>query len=407
MGQRNAIEVRDLEKSFRVPTHRVDTLKERALHPLRRIEYRQLHALRGISFNVAGGEFFGIVGRNGSGKTTLLKLLASIYRADGGSIKVAGPLSPFIELGVGFNPNMTARDNVLLNGVMLGLTPRQAHQRFDEVIEFAELEEFVEMKLKNYSSGMWVRLGFSLMIQADAEVLLIDEVLAVGDASFQKKCTDTFERLSKEGKTIVFVTHDMSAVQRFCDRAMLLDEGQVVEIGSAPEVAQRYLDINLPRHRPGADRAPSEAVDARIADVWVDDGTGGRAEMFARGERIYLNAVIQSEHGIEGPAVSFEFRNQEGIRVYASHAHEIGGPGGRLRAGERRHVRVSVENPLASGRYRINWALYRNGDPTDTVELATDPAGLTVTAKDAFMGVVELDPEWSVESDRAPDLARR
>ena len=160
------------------------------------------------------GEFFGIVGRNGSGKSTLLKCLAGIYGADTGRIEVVGRVSPFIELGVGFNPDLTARDNVVINAIMLGLSRREARRRFDEIIEFAELEEFVDLKLKNYSSGMSVRLGFSVAIQVDADVLLVDEVLAVGDASFQRKCFDEFDRLRAEKRTILFVTHDMNTVER-------------------------------------------------------------------------------------------------------------------------------------------------------------------------------------------------
>src|SRR4051794_11997261 len=186
------IEARGLRKTFRIPEQKVETLKERAVHPFARIEHRQLQALRDVSFDVHRGEFFGIVGRNGSGKSTLLKILAGIYRADRGDVRMAGRLSTFIELGVGFNPDLAARDNVLINGIMLGLSPREALRRFDEIIEFAELEDFVDLKLKNYSSGMHVRLAFSVMIQVDADILLIDEVLAVGDASFQQKCFDVF-----------------------------------------------------------------------------------------------------------------------------------------------------------------------------------------------------------------------
>ena len=180
----------------------------------------------GSSFDIHQGEFFGIVGRNGSGKSTLLKILASIYKADAGTIRMAGRLAPFIELGVGFNPDLTARENVTLNGVMMGLSQREARRRLDAVLDFAELEEFVDLKLKNYSSGMLVRLAFSVMIQAEADILLIDEVLAVGDAAFQQKCRDVFADMKDGGRTIVLVTHDMTAVQRYCHRAMLLDEGE-------------------------------------------------------------------------------------------------------------------------------------------------------------------------------------
>src|SRR5947209_17982647 len=239
-----AIRVTDLEKSFRIPKHQVQTLKERALHPLRRQEYNELDVLKGVSFSIDEGEFFGIVGRNGSGKSTLLKCLAEIYRADAGSIRVAGRISPFIELGVGFNPDLTARDNVILNAVMMGLTPREARARFDHIIAFAELEQFVELKLKNYSSGMQVRLAFSVMVQSGAEILLIDEVLAVGDAAFQQRCLDEFYRLRSEGKTIVLVTHDMAMVERFCHRALLLADGEILLSGDPTEVGRRYLELN-------------------------------------------------------------------------------------------------------------------------------------------------------------------
>jgi ABC-2 type transport system ATP-binding protein len=169
------------------------------VRPFAAREYRELQALDGVSFEIHKGEFFGIVGRNGSGKSTLLKLLASIYRADAGTIRMAGRLAPFIELGVGFNEELTARENVVLNGVMMGLTPREMQRRMDAVIEFAELEEFADLKLKNYSSGMMVRLAFSVMLEADADVLLIDEVLAVGDASFQQKCIDAFHEMKTAG----------------------------------------------------------------------------------------------------------------------------------------------------------------------------------------------------------------
>ncbi len=196
-----SIDVQGLSKSYMIPTQKRDTLKERAVRPFERAEYRRLQALDDVSFDVERGEFFGIVGRNGSGKSTLLKLLGSIYSADAGRIRIAGRVVPFIELGVGFNLELSAHDNVVLNGVMMGLTPREARRRFDEVIEFAELEEFSELKLKNYSSGMLVRLGFSLLTQVDADVLLIDEVLAVGDAAFQQKSFDAFSRLHREGRT--------------------------------------------------------------------------------------------------------------------------------------------------------------------------------------------------------------
>ena len=226
-----AIEVRGVDKTFRIPHNRADSIKERITHPLATREYRTLQALRGISFDVRRGEFFGIVGRNGSGKSTLLKIMASIYRADAGRIRVAGRLAPFIELGVGFNPEMTSRENVVLNGVLMGLSRQEARRRLDAVLDFAELREFSDLKLKNYSSGMMVRLAFSVMVQADADVMLIDEVLAVGDAAFAQKCTSVFRERREAGRTIVLVTHDMASVQAFCDRAILIHDSELQYTG--------------------------------------------------------------------------------------------------------------------------------------------------------------------------------
>src|SRR3954453_22896950 len=230
-GDPLAIQVEDLRKAFRIPTHRVDSFKERLGRPFSARDFRELHALDGISFDIRRGEFFGIVGRNGSGKSTLLKLLASIYRADAGTIRMAGRLAPFIELGVGFNPDLTARENVVLNGVMMGLTPQETRGRLDAVVSFAELEDFVDLKLKNYSSGMLVRLAFSLMLEVDADILLIDEVLAGGDAAFQQKCADAFYEMKKAGKTIVLVTHEMATVEEYCHRAMLISDGHIAHLG--------------------------------------------------------------------------------------------------------------------------------------------------------------------------------
>ena len=234
-----------VSKSFRLPTEQVSTLKEQVLHPTRRRRSEPLLALRDVSFEVGRGEVFGIVGRNGSGKSTLMKCLAVIYRAAACEMWLRGRMAPFIELGVGFNPDLTAHDNVLVNAVMLGLSPDEARARYDSIMDFAELHEFAELKLKNYSSGMQVRLAFSVMVHVDADLLLIDEVLAVGDAAFQQKCYDVLQRARDDGRTILLVTHDMEQVQRFCDRAMLLDRGRVVAIGEPRSVARQYTQLNF------------------------------------------------------------------------------------------------------------------------------------------------------------------
>src|SRR3954452_6312077 len=224
-----------------MPKEQMHTFKERALHPFKRTEFDRLHAVNGVSFTVPHGEFFGIVGRNGSGKSTLLKCLAGIYRIDSGAVYVNGRLSTFIELGVGFNPDLAARDNATLNAIMLGLSRRNAEERYQRILDFSELHEFEELKLKNYSSGMLVRLAFSVMIQAARHILLIDEVRAVGDAAFQQKCYDEFNRLRDERRTVLFVTHYIGSVQRFCVRALLLERGEMVMLDTPDVVANRYF----------------------------------------------------------------------------------------------------------------------------------------------------------------------
>jgi ABC-type polysaccharide/polyol phosphate transport system ATPase subunit len=233
-----AIEVSGVSKSFRIPHEQRTYFKEYFMHPWRRVAYERNDALRNVSFAVESGEFFGIVGPNGSGKSTLLRILAGIYVADRGSVRVNGLLSPFIELGVGFDLDLNARDNIRVNATLSGLTRQQLAAKFDEILEFAELERFVDQKLKNYSSGMLMRLAYSIAIQIPFNVLLLDEVLAVGDESFQQKCFATFDRFKEEGKTIVLVTHQLDLLSRFCDRVLSLEDGIVRAIGSPEDIVQ-------------------------------------------------------------------------------------------------------------------------------------------------------------------------
>ncbi len=351
-----AIEARGLEKSFRIPTHRVDSLKERLVRPFSGRDYRELRALDGISFEIHQGEFFGIVGRNGSGKSTLLKLLASIYRADAGTIRMAGRLAPFIELGVGFNVELTARENVVLNGVMMGLTPQETRNRLDAVIEFAELEEFVDLKLKNYSSGMLVRLAFSLMMEVDADILLIDEVLAVGDAAFQQKCADAFREMKAAGKTIVLVTHEMGTVEDYCHRAMLIDRGHIQHIGDPAEVGRRYVRLNFERGSEVGGGAAAGANDqVRLLDAWIEDAAGARLTNVEHGDEIRLRIELEVIHDIPGVEVGFIIANADGVGVFQFGTGVRDEDGStELAAGRRVRVSADVENPLAPGRYFVH-----------------------------------------------------
>ena len=236
----NAIEFRDVSKTFVVPHNRSLRLKEYFAQPFKERTSDHNEALKGVSATIPHGEFFGVIGHNGSGKSTLLKVLAGIYRSDSGSVRVDGFVSPFIELGVGFNPELSARDNIEINATLIGLTRSQIRERFDGILAFSGLERFVDQQLKNFSSGMLMRLAYAIAIQVPFEILLIDEVLAVGDVAFQEKCFETFRQMRREGKTVVFVSHNLDAVSTFCDRVMVLDHGESIGVGRPDEMIALY-----------------------------------------------------------------------------------------------------------------------------------------------------------------------
>jgi ABC-type polysaccharide/polyol phosphate transport system ATPase subunit len=365
-----AVVVDGVTKSFRLPHEQVHTLKERALHPLRRSGYDALRALRDVSFIVERGEFFGIVGRNGSGKSTLLKCLAGIYATDKGDIYVNGRMSTFIELGVGFNPDLPARDNVMINATMLGLSPREARRRFDAVIDFAELRDFTDLKLKNYSSGMMVRLAFSVMIQVDAEILLIDEVLAVGDASFQQKCFEEFERIKRSHSTVLFVTHDMGSVQRFCDRALLLEHGKVVDLGDPEHVGNRYLELNFSEQARAAEADEEQVVEptqpeieveleeptrygdgrAEIVEGWFEDADGRRTDVLPNGKQATFAARVRFHEDIEDPLIGLNLVNSH--RDHCLSASNVKGPKlGICKAGQELTFRITFACIFTPDRY--------------------------------------------------------
>jgi len=241
-----AISVKDIHKNFILPQHKNTSLKQAAVNIVRKNNVTTQKVLDGVSFDVYKGEFFGIVGRNGSGKSTLLKLIAGVYTPASGSIEMNGGLTPFIELGVGFNQELSGRDNVFLNGALLGYTRKQMEAMYDEIVEFAEIEEHMDKKLKNYSSGMQVRLAFSIAIKAKNDILIFDEVLAVGDEAFQKKCMAVFREYRKNKQTVILVTHSMENVTTLCSRALMLEDGKIVATGDVRKVAAAYQKSNLP-----------------------------------------------------------------------------------------------------------------------------------------------------------------
>jgi ABC-type polysaccharide/polyol phosphate transport system ATPase subunit len=381
--------VEAISKTFRLPHQHYSTLKERALHPLRRTEYDELHAVKDLSLEIGQGEFFGIVGRNGSGKSTLLKCVAGIYSVDRGRIAISGRLSPFIELGVGFNMDLTARDNVVINAIMLGLSRRAARARFDRVIEFAELEEFVDLKLKNYSSGMLVRLAFATAIQVDAEILLIDEVLAVGDAAFQQKCFEEFFRLKREGRTIVFVSHDMFSVERFCHRAMLMERGAMVQIGDPRTVARAYFKLNfgqLPHAAPAEKPADDETV---ITDAWFEAASGERVTSASQEERLSMCFEVRLAEDMVDPVFAATLRTEIGHTIIVARSDQHGERSGSFRSGESLVAKFDMPNWLTSSRYTLTPSLAREGTGEEAVALVEDMSSIMIHGA-ASGGIVEV-----------------
>ena len=400
-----AVVVDHLSKEFRLPFERTHTLKERALHPFRKGRFEPLAALQDVSFTVPQGEFFGIVGRNGSGKSTLLKCLAGIYRADTGSIGVAGRMSTFIELGVGFSPDLAAYDNVVTNAIMLGLTPREAAARFDRVLEFAELEEFVDLKIKNYSSGMLVRLAFSVAIEAEADVLLIDEVLAVGDAAFQQKCFDVFNRMREEGRTMLFVTHDMGMVERFCDRAMLLERGRMICIGEPHVVAQRYLELNFAdaaQTQPELGSSISGDGAATIQSVATLDEQDVPSESFMHGSTCRMRLHVLFNEEIVDPVVSVVVVNDRQQNVFAASNTTRHLADERFEAGEVAQVDVRFEVVLAPGRYHVSAVVSRPGTTFDIMHRVERVTSFMVLNPTATGGLVDLPFEFEVRHAAEP-----
>jgi ABC-type polysaccharide/polyol phosphate transport system ATPase subunit len=403
------IEVRGVDKTFRIPSRQLDTAAQRLAHPFRGSRYRELRALRGVSFDVRRGEFFGVVGRNGSGKSTLLKVLASIYRPDGGRVRMAGRLAPFIELGVGFNVDLTARENVALNGVMMGLGRREAGRKLDSVLEFAELREFVDLKLKNYSSGMLVRLAFAVMVEADADIMLVDEVLAVGDASFAQKCMDVFREKRRAGRTLVLVTHDMATVQGFCDRAMLIHDGEVRYLGEPEETALRYYRLNFADHDghdPASRGASVPDVNVKVVDMWLENEAGERIENVEQGAPIGFNVVFEARRELARPVFNFHFVNAGGAWVFgfSKRVASEGGKPERVAPGERVRISGTISNRLVPGRYFVDCWISRDraeGDVAlhtltlmDFFVYGTKPGPGTVSVRADLDAVVE--PEQGV-----------
>jgi ABC-2 type transport system ATP-binding protein len=356
-GQNLAIDVKNVSKTFKLPHEKYSSVKSIFINFYKRKRTFELqHALKDVSFDIKKGEFFGIVGRNGSGKSTLLKLLAGIYTPTHGKITVNGSLTPFIELGVGFNPELTGRENVYLNGALLGFNRKEMRAMYKDIVEFAELEKFMDQKLKNYSSGMQVRLAFSIAIRAQSDILLLDEVLAVGDGAFQQKCYDHFSELKRQRKTIILVSHSMDIIERYCNKAMLVDGGKVKRIGSSAEIASMYNDMFLQEeiahfkeHRSN-ERSAYNGIRIISSDI-IQNGSA-KSEINAS-EDFEVRVKIKAEKPISNLNLGVNIKNRDRIMVIsAGSEHQIEGI--NLKSNQSQIISFKFKNVLVDGLYSLN-----------------------------------------------------
>lgn len=387
------IDVDHVEKVFRIPHEKRTTVFEALTGLLRPTQYETFPALKDVFFSVEEGEMFGIIGENGSGKSTLLKLLARIMRPTRGSVRVHRKVTPFLELGVGFNPDFTAVENIRTYATIMGLSKREIEGRVDDILDFAGLERFRDAKLKNFSSGMQVRLAFSTAIQTDPAVLLMDEVLAVGDMEFQQKCLDVLNRYRKEGVTIVFVSHDLGSVRRFCDRTLLLRHGEQVALGETGEVIDRYVYGQAEESPKGAEEPETRWGDRKVEITGVTflDKFGSEGVRFNSFDPMTVRIFYDAHERIPDPVFGIALYSEEGVHLYGTNTELKGISLGSLEGKGRIDLRVG-KMPMLAGRFFLTVAVHaHNQQPYDWHDrkYAFD---VIPTGRDA--GIVDIPCTW-------------
>jgi len=352
------IKVEHVAKIFKLPHEKHSSIKSTLISKFRKgnNSYERQIVLNDVSFEIKRGEFFGIVGRNGSGKSTLLKMLAGIYTPSEGSIQVNGKLTPFIELGVGFNPELTGRENVYLNGALLGFNRREMDEMYQDIVDFSEIEKFMDQKLKNYSSGMQVRLAFSIAIRAKSDILLLDEVLAVGDAAFQRKCFDYFMDLKKNKQTVILVTHDMSAVRQYCDRAVMIEKGKVVHSGEPDVVAQKYQRM-FSDELDKSSETPKSNQNKTELNRWGEGGLiTDKASVSVSDEEVTISTIYKANTSLKAPIYGFTVHGPGGTNVLEANTQRQRVKTTAVTNGDVITLTWRIPNIFASGTYNISTA---------------------------------------------------
>jgi len=385
-----AVSIKGIHKDFILPQSKNSTFKQTVVNIVKKNNKVTQKVLDGISFDVNKGDFFGVVGRNGSGKSTLLKLIAGVYTPTLGSVEVNGGLTPFIELGVGFNPELSGRDNVYLNGALLGYSRKQMDKMYDEIVEFAELEPFMEQKLHNYSSGMQVRLAFSIATRANVGTLVLDEVLAVGDANFQQKCLKQFREYKKEGRTIILVTHSMEMVEKFCNRALMLKDGKIFKQGDPSDVAFEYTKANSDTQV--GTSATNETGNKKV--VLSDVKLNLPEKIMSPGEELAISVDYERRNTSVGTmyvAIGI-YRKEEGLyMIGADMKLDQRQP---MKVNNKGKISLKISNmPLLSGDYSINIAIYEE-DRESPLHFIRGAGSFTIIDRDNYRGYVKTDNKW-------------
>lgn len=356
-----AIKVENVSKTFKLPQEKVTSLKSLFVNPVKSskaLKTDRHQALDSVSFEVKQGDFFGIVGRNGSGKSTLLKIIAGIYQPTTGNVHTNGRLVPFIELGVGFNPELTGKENVYLNGALMGFSTKEIDAMYDDIVSFAELEKFMDQKLKNYSSGMQVRLAFSVATRSKADILLIDEVLAVGDADFQRKCYQYFRSLKKQKVTVIFVSHDMEAVREYCDECVFIDDSKVVYQGSPEVAAEKYLKLF------NTNESSVEIREQERDSVRWGDGAArfNEINIAVSAETINISGSLTFHEDMEDPIVGFTIKNSSGEALCGTNNKILRQKFGDCKKGHSVEVSWALPNIFGDDQFIVESAItHRDG----------------------------------------------
>jgi ABC-type polysaccharide/polyol phosphate transport system ATPase subunit len=391
-----AIRAEQVSRRFRVYPHRNVTLKEAILRP-RHMRSTEIWALRDVDFSIAPGESVGFVGRNGSGKTTLLRLIAGIFAPSSGRLEVGGSVGSLLELGAGFHPDFTGRENIFLSASIYGLGRSFVRERIDDIIAFSELEEFIDIPVRTYSSGMYMRLGFAIAVNVEADILLLDEVFAVGDEAFQRKCVDRVLKFRERGGTVCFVSHDASAVERLCERAVLLTQGRVDYDGETTQAVKRYHKLLAAEESPAELRAGLRewgSGEVRVEDVRLV-GPGGPAEELVSHDPLTVRLRLVVEIPIPPPRLSVELRDESGA-LLGSSALDLEDVGWEERPGERLLRFELPRLPVAEGRFQLGVTLTdRSG--SRRYHRIDGAAKFEVTSTDDGQGLLRLEGEWMAD----------